>query len=38
MTDIRFTVPGQPVGKQRPRVAKRGGFTTVYTPKETVKY
>ena len=38
MNDIRFTVPGQPVGKQRPRVVKRGGFTTVYTPKETVKY
>ena len=31
---IRFTVPGQPFGKQRPRVGK--GYA--YTPKETVQY
>lgn len=31
---LAFTVPGKPVGKQRPRVGKRGTFT----PKETVLY
>lgn len=33
-TRISFTVPGQPVGKQRPRVTKYG----TYTPKATVTY
>ena len=32
---IQLTVPGEPVGKARPRVTK-GGF--VYTPKKTVNY
>lgn len=32
---VTFTVPGQPRGKQRPRLA-RGGNT--YTPRETVAY
>ena len=31
---IQFTVPGNPVGKGRPRLSKWG----VYTPKETVQY
>ena len=35
---IRFTIPGQPFGKQRPRVINRGTFSTAYTPKETVQY
>lgn len=36
--EIKFTVPGQPFGKQRPRVVNRGKFSTAYTPKETVQY
>lgn len=32
MTTVAFTVPGKPVGKQRPRLGKNG---CVYTPKET---
>lgn len=36
--EIKFTVPGQPFGKQRPRVVNRGNFSTAYTPKETVQY
>lgn len=35
---IKFTVPGQPFGKQRPRVVNRGSFSKAYTPKETVQY
>lgn len=32
---IIITVPGNPVGKQRPRMTKKG---IAYTPKETVSY
>lgn len=35
---ISFTIPGAPVGKGRPRFAKRGNFVTTYTPKETASY
>lgn len=35
---IRLTIPGEPVGKQRPRAVKRGEFVQMYTPKETVNY
>lgn len=35
---IHFTIPGQAVGKGRPRVGKRGGFTALYTPEKTVSY
>lgn len=38
MDEVRFTVPGKPFGKQRPRVVSRGKFSTAYTPKETVQY
>jgi len=37
-TDVSFTIPGKPFGKQRPRVVNRGGFAKAYTPKETVNY
>lgn len=33
-----LVVPGKPMGKQRPKAANRGRFTSVYTPKETVSY
>ena len=36
--EIRFSVPGKPFGKQRPRFVRRGRFTSTYTPKETVEY
>lgn len=35
---VRFTIPGAPFGKQRPRVVSRGNFSKAYTPKETVSY
>lgn len=38
MTVVRFTVPGQPVAKGRPRMAVRNGHPTAYTPAKTVAY
>lgn len=35
---IRFTIHGEPRGKGRPRVARRGKYITTYTPQETVVY
>lgn len=35
---IRFTVPGEPVGKGRPRVVRNGGFSRTYTPEKTASY
>lgn len=35
---VRFTIPGAPVGKGRPRVARRGRFTQMYTPEKTASY
>lgn len=40
---IRFTIPGAPFGKQRPRVSLRKGangrtFSKAYTPDKTVSY
>ncbi len=35
---ITFTVPGDPVGKGRPRAAKRGKHITLYTPEKTASY
>lgn len=35
---IEFTVPGAPVGKGRPKFARRGNFVTTYTPEKTVNY
>jgi len=36
---LKFTVPGAPVGKGRPRVTTRGGkFASMYTPEKTVNY
>lgn len=35
---VEFSVPGRPIGKQRPRFARRGSFITTYTAKETVEY
>ena len=38
MKQIKFSIPGSPFGKQRPRVVNRGKFSKAYTPKETVSY
>ena len=38
MKSIRFSIPGQPMGKQRPRVVHNGSFSRTFTPKETVSY
>jgi Holliday junction resolvase RusA-like endonuclease len=35
---ISFTIPGAPVGKGRPRFARRGRFTAVYTPEKTASF
>ncbi|MBP6018783.1 MAG: RusA family crossover junction endodeoxyribonuclease [Burkholderiaceae bacterium] len=35
---VAFTVPGKPVGKGRPRAAKRGNHIQLYTPENTVNY
>ena len=33
-----FTVEGTPVGKGRPKFARRGNFVTAYTPTKTRTY
>jgi len=39
MNDIViFTIPGAPVGKGRPKFARRGNFVTTYTPEKTASY
>lgn len=35
---ISFVVPGTPVGKGRPKFARRGAFVTTYTPEKTASY
>lgn len=35
---ITFTIPGQPQGKQRPRIGKFGAHTRMFTPAKTVAY
>lgn len=38
MTSIVFTVPGQPIGKGRPRIGQRGGHARMFTPEKTANY
>lgn len=33
-----FIIPGEPMGKQRPKFSTFGGYGKAYTPKETVSY
>lgn len=35
---MRFTIPGEPQGKGRPRVVRNGAFTRTYTPEKTASY
>lgn len=38
MTVLHFHVPGQPVGKGRPRIGKVGNHARMFTPAKTVNY
>lgn len=35
---IAFVIPGTPIGKGRPKFARRGNFTVAYTPEKTASY
>jgi len=35
---IRFTVPGQPIAKSRPKFARVGKFVKTYTPKQSLNF
>lgn len=35
---ITFTIPGIPMGKGRPKFARRGRFVSTYTPEKTANY
>lgn len=35
---FKFTVPGKPMGKQRPKATMRGHRAGVYTPEKTINY
>lgn len=35
---MRFTIPGAPQGKARPKIVRQGAFTKAYTPEKTVNY
>ena len=37
-SSVAFVVPGTPVGKGRPKVARRGNFVSTYTPEKTASY
>ena len=38
MKQIKFSVPGQPFGKQRPKFSRAGQYVKTYTPDKTVSY
>lgn len=38
MKSVKFSVPGTPFGKQRPKFSRAGQYVKTYTPKETVSY
>ena len=38
MRQIKFTVPGPPFGKQRPKFSRAGQHVKTYTPDKTVSY
>jgi Holliday junction resolvase RusA-like endonuclease len=35
---VSFSIPGPPVGKGRPKFARRGKFVATYTPEKTVSF
>ena len=36
--EIRFTIPGQPFGKERPKFSRAGPYVRTYTPEKTINY
>lgn len=38
MPEIKFTIPGEPVAKGRPKFTTVGGFARAYTDKKTLNY
>lgn len=38
MKSIKFSVPGKPFGKQRPKFSRAGQYVKTYTPDETTSY
>ena len=38
MTEVRFSIPGIPFGKQRPKFSRVGNYVKAYTPAKTVNY
>ena len=38
MRTISFTIPGQPVGKGRPRIGRVGAHARMFTPEKTASY
>lgn len=36
--EVKFTVPGNPFGKQRPKFSRVGNYVKTYTPGKTVNY
>lgn len=38
LRQIKFSVPGDPFGKQRPKFSRAGKYVKTYTPNETVNY
>lgn len=38
ITNVAFTVPGEPQGKGRPRIGKVGQHARMFTPQKTVAY
>ncbi len=38
ITNVAFSVPGEPQGKQRPKIVKIGGFSRMATPAKTAAY
>lgn len=38
ITNLAFTVPGEPQGKGRARIGKVGGFSRLFTPAKTLAY
>ena len=36
--EVRFIIDAAPMGKERPRMVRQGGFMRTYTPEKTEKY
>lgn len=38
MPKVKLTIFGEPMGKQRPKFSRIGGYVKTYTPKDTLNY